>query len=548
MTSSLFFSFIASLAVCLALIPVLVASAGSLHILDFPGGRKIHPAPIAKVGGVGFGVGALVAILLWAPKDDVVIGYLLGGLTIFLFGVWDDRVSLNYQVKFFGQLLSAGLVIWYGGIQFHGLPFFPDQVLPNWITMPLTLIFLLGVTNAVNLSDGLDGLAGGLTFLSFGGMTFLAYESGDTVLMLILFSVLGGLLGFMRFNTFPARVFMGDGGSQFLGLFLGVSALVLMDPGRGATNFSTILLLLGLPILDTVGVIIQRLRERRSPFLADRNHIHHKLLSIGFLHHEAVVLIYAFQAFMISFAYLLRWKKEFWSLGLYSAICSLILFLFFLPEKWAGLRKLPSMIRAFLNTTPHHQGVYARLREIPIQALGIVVPGFLLVGVFLPQHIPVDFGYFAIGLLGIFGMALTWAPKTTTWSTRMCLYIGTAFVVYLMERESPSLSWLWQAGMLGVYLLLGVLVILTIRFHQHDGFEMTPLDYLILFLAVVVPNLPEFRAVNINLGFFITKLIILFFSFELLLSLHPVTLFRLKMAGVCVFLGLAGRSLIPHLW
>lgn len=544
MSGQFLFSFVGSMAICLALIPALVASAGRLHILDIPADRKIHTMPIARVGGVGFGVGVFGALLLWAPRNNLVTAYLVGGLIILLFGVWDDRSNLNYKVKFLGQILAAGCVMWVGDIRFDSLPFFQDMVLPAWLSISLTMIFLLGVTNAINFSDGLDGLAGGLAFLSFGGMAFLAYESGEPTLTIILVSVLGGLLGFMRFNTFPARVFMGDGGSQFLGLYLGMTALVLMGSSHGNIPLSIMMLLLGLPILDTIGVITQRLAKGLSPFTADKNHIHHKLLSLGFHHYEAVVLIYGIQAGMVSLAYTLRWKDDQISLAMYFLIAGIILSLFFLADHYKGRTHGTSVLRSLLGRISSHQVSFSNVAKIPLHTLSLLVPAYLLCSVFLPLGIPKDLAFLALGCFFILLAAHLAFRHSSQFTTRVGLYIGASFIVYLTEGMSDSTDWSLSTGLRLFYIVLAALVLATIRFQQENRFHVTPLDYLIVFLALVIPNLPELGLSQLHLGFFFAKIIVLFFSFELLLTLHPESFARLRFVSLWLFLGLGVKSFL----
>jgi UDP-GlcNAc:undecaprenyl-phosphate GlcNAc-1-phosphate transferase len=197
MTTALFFSFVGSLLICMALIPALKASAWRLQFVDVPRDRRMHAAPMAKVGGIAFAVGTIAAVLLWAPKDQMILASLLGGAVILLFGVWDDCVELGPRVKFGGQILAAAIVIAFAGVRMTSVPFFDDQTLPIWAAMTITLMVIVGMTNAVNLADGLDGLAGGLSLLSFAGIAYLAYQAGDQMLLLLTVSVLGSLLGFL---------------------------------------------------------------------------------------------------------------------------------------------------------------------------------------------------------------------------------------------------------------------------------------------------------------------------------------------------------------
>ena len=232
MSSALFFSFIGSLLICMALIPALTTSAWRFQFIDVPRDRRMHAEPIAKVGGIAFAAGTIAAVLLWAPQDRMILASLLGGVVILLFGMWDDRVGLDHRMKFAGQIIAAAIVVVYAGVRVTAMPFVDDQALPLWAAATITMIVIVGMTNAVNLADGLDGLAGGLSLISFAGIAYLAYQANDQMLVLLMVSVLGGLLGFLRFNTYPARVFMGDAGSQFLGHYLAVAAILLIDPAR----------------------------------------------------------------------------------------------------------------------------------------------------------------------------------------------------------------------------------------------------------------------------------------------------------------------------
>ena len=328
MSSELFFSFITSLLICMALIPPLRLLAGWFQIMDQPGERKVHEHPVPRVGGIAFAIGAFASILWWGPKNSITLSVLLGGLIILGFGVWDDRANLGYRIKLLGQVIAALAVIMIGGIRFEHIPFLLDAELPLWIGIPVTVLFFVALSNAVNLTDGLDGLAGGLSFLTLCGIAYLAYLSNDSTVLLLTVPFLGGVLGFLRYNTYPARVFMGDSGSQLLGFIMGVLVIILTDSTRGPFSPALAFLLLGLPFLDTLGVIGQRLAEGRSPFIGDRTHIHHKLLAVGFSHYEAVTVIYAIQAGMVGLAYLLRWQPDTLIVLLYLILAGAVLALF----------------------------------------------------------------------------------------------------------------------------------------------------------------------------------------------------------------------------
>jgi UDP-GlcNAc:undecaprenyl-phosphate GlcNAc-1-phosphate transferase len=540
MSGTLFFSFIGSLIICMALIPALMATAGRRQFVDIPGGRKIHAVPVAKVGGLAFAAGTYVAVLLWVPKDEIVISSLIGGAIILLFGAWDDRVGLGHRTKFLGQLLAALVVVWVGGVHLTTLPLLTEVTLPLWLSVPLTLFLLVGITNAINLADGLDGLAGGLSLLSFAGMAYLAYLAGDLVVMLMMVSVLGGLLGFLRFNTYPARIFMGDAGSQFLGFYLAVCSIVLTDPMRGPYSPALACFIFGLPVLDTLGVIVQRVREGRSPFAADKNHVHHKLLAIGLLHHEAVVVIYGLQAVMVSLAYAMRWQTDLTVLMVYGVFASAILCLFIRD----GDHLLPHRGQSGVDWLLGKLGLFRSkwLASMPIRLLGVAIPLFLLISVFLPQRVPDDMGYLAAVLFVMVLVGLFAVPAAAPLSVRAGLYVGSTFVMYLSEQSAVQFDWNLHAPLNFFFVCLAALVMLTIRFSTEHRFQMTPLDYLMVFLALAIPFLPEMRIGEINLGLLTAKLIVLFFAFELMLQAFSERLTQLGLVSLWVLLGLGIRA------
>jgi len=536
----MFFSFLGSLVICMALIPVLMATAGRLQFIDLPSDRKVHHAPMAKVGGLAFAAGTFVAMLLWAPKDPIITAGLVGGAVILLFGAWDDRVGLGYKVKFLGQLLAAVVVIWVGGVHLSTLPFMGETPLPLWIAVPVTLFLLVAVTNALNLADGLDGLAGGLSLLSFVGMAFLAYLAGDWVVMSMTVSVLGGLLGFLRFNTYPARIFMGDAGSQLLGFYLGLCAIVLTDPSRGPYSPALISFIWGLPILDTAGVMVQRLMERRSPFVADKNHVHHKLLGVGLSHREAVMVIYALQALLVSLAYLLRWQTDIEVLAIYAffacAICSLFVM--------HGDRLFPQSRHQDSPAFPK-DGARAEsgwLSTLPIYTLACAVTVFFLISVFLPSHVPVDVGNVALLLVLLLPIGIWIFPSAASWLIRVGLYVGSMFVLYLSDQGVSATQGSLHTPLNVFFLCLAILIMLTIRFGLKQRFQTTPLDYLIIFLAIAIPFLPEIRVEEINISLLTAKAIVMFFAFELLLHTFAERLKPFGFVSLWVLLGLGFRA------
>lgn len=542
--NELFLSCMTALLVCMALIPPLRLAAERFQVMDLPGERKVHEHPIPRVGGLAFAIGACASIAWWGTRDATTFSVLLGCLIIVAFGVWDDRVDLGYRTKLVGQLLAALAVVWGGDIWFTSLPFFSDVEVPTWAGMLVTVVFLIGVSNAVNLTDGLDGLAGGLSFLTFSGIAYLAYLSSDSTVLILAVPFLGALLGFLRYNTYPARIFMGDGGSQLLGFMMGVLAILLTDSSRGPFSPSLALFLLGLPFLDTLGVTGQRLAEGRSPFIGDRAHIHHKLLRVGLTHYEAVTVIYLIQAGMLSVAYLLRWQPDQLILPLYLGLALSVLMLFIA----AGRGLLPTLVsregHVISNAAITRLVNGPWLTDLPIRFLAVAVPLFLIALVFLPSNVPNDVGYLSIALFGIVLIGLSCSSRVAPYFVRGGLYVGTTFLLYVCDgSRAGALSTVTMAHN-AFFIVVAVMVLLSLRFNRENRFQTTPLDYLMVFLAVTFPLLPEVSADISHLGVFAAKLMVLFFSFELLLHAFSSRVRQLGLVSLWILFGLGIRILL----
>ena len=514
----LFLALLIALVVTMVLIPPLMRAAVCLHAIDMPDERKVHTQAIPRIGGVAMVAGAVLPIVFFLPMSQEVKAFLFGVGVLLVFGFIDDRYNLKYGWKFIGQFIAVGLVVFYGGIEVQRMTFGGVYDLPQFAAIPLTVIFLVGITNAINLADGLDGLAGGTTLLSIATIALLAQAGGGEDVVLISIAVVGATLGFLRFNTHPARLFMGDTGSQFLGFSAGTLSVMLTQRANMALSPVLPLLLLGLPILDTLAVMTQRIYERRSPFAPDKNHIHHKLLALGFDHYEAVSLIYLAVAVLVSSAYLLRYQSDGLILVSYVGFCAVVLTMFYLANKWHwrmhhsignGASMLSGGIRRLLHSGWMQKG--------PERVLSVVIPAIFLLGAIIPRQIPSDFAAAGAILIAVFGFTLLRWRDPQQIGVRAGIYVTVAFVVYLLESARVELG---EIGEYFDYLfyLLAVVVAIGIRFSERRFFQITPLDLLVLLLALAVPILPKIADIGVEPRGLVIKMIILFYACELLIS------------------------------
>jgi UDP-GlcNAc:undecaprenyl-phosphate GlcNAc-1-phosphate transferase len=198
--------FLLAMVVTMVWLPVFGRVATRWGIVDKPGHRKVHAVPIPRVGGLAMVIGVLVAALIVIPLEPNDRWFLLGAGVLAAFGAADDRFDLDYRIKLLGQLIAILIVVIAGDAEIHSITLDERVMLPQWLSIPLTVFFLVGITNAINLADGLDGLAGGTTFLCLGALAMLSHSSGQLVTAALSLAFAGAILGFLRFNTFPASI------------------------------------------------------------------------------------------------------------------------------------------------------------------------------------------------------------------------------------------------------------------------------------------------------------------------------------------------------
>jgi UDP-GlcNAc:undecaprenyl-phosphate/decaprenyl-phosphate GlcNAc-1-phosphate transferase len=511
-----------SLFITMALTPLTRRLCMAVKAVDVPGGRKIHECAIPKGGGIAMAFGVLVPLLFWAIPDTFVKAVLIGAGVVLLFGFVDDLRPMGWTVKFAGQLAAALIVVFYGGVEIRNLGLLLPEgyLLPTAIAIPLTLLFIVGVTNAINLSDGLDGLAGGIALLSFCCIGYLGFMSDNISVTLLSVASVGAIFGFLRFNTFPATLFMGDAGSQLLG-FLGVCLALGLTQGSTPLSPLLPLLILGFPILDTLAVMVERIAAGQSPFNADNRHFHHRLLGLGLYHTEAVSIIYILQASLVSAAFFLRFHSEWLILLSYLVFAVLVIAAFLAADKTRFRFKRYHLIDRVIKGKLKVLRDRAVVVRIAYQALEIALPALLILSCMMAAEFPSSFSYFSFGLLLVV-LASFWTNHGwLSGATRLALYLLIPAAIYLNHGASMP-EWLN-----GVYLklyhlgfgFLALLVIFTLKFtRRKKGFKINPMDFLILFIAVIVPILPDPRIQGQNMGPIAVKVIVLLFSYEVVLG------------------------------
>jgi UDP-GlcNAc:undecaprenyl-phosphate GlcNAc-1-phosphate transferase len=307
------FIFFTSILLAMAVSPRVISLSRDWGLMDHPDDRKQHEFSVPMAGGPILFPFVLVGIMLSFPVSGNMPYILAGTCLIFGLGVWDDRFGAHFSTKFLIQVVAALLVMQSGLLlDLNKVVFFKEAglELSHFFCVAVTLLWIVGTTNAVNIIDGMDGLAAGLSFNAFAGIGALALLSGGTGLATFCFIMSGALLGFLRFNIHPARTFLGDSGSMLLGFTLAV--LSLTQSTKTATFLVLVVpaLLLALPMLDTAYAFARRGIRGQNPFKADRGHLHHRLLDLNFTPKQVLGLFFSLSTGMGILALRLFQKEQ----------------------------------------------------------------------------------------------------------------------------------------------------------------------------------------------------------------------------------------------
>jgi UDP-GlcNAc:undecaprenyl-phosphate/decaprenyl-phosphate GlcNAc-1-phosphate transferase len=319
-------------------IPSIISVSHHKRLLDEPGERRVHSQNTPRLGGLAIFAGFFTAIMIFGGLNDGIQHLLAGCFILFFVGVKDDIVSVSAFKKFFIQLLAAGIVMFMGDVRitsFQGI--FGINELDYGISYGFTFLVIIGITNAINLIDGLDGLAGSIIFLASATFAIVFFQNNNMEWAIVSTALVGAILGFLRYNAYKAKIFMGDTGSLISGFIVAVLSIKFVEYRSMEVSPSATIAILIIPIFDTIRVFSLRIISGLSPFVPDKNHIHHVLLRMGLSNTDTllylmisnltmVILVFLFQSFgnlvLISFMlttglaigiyieYSLRFKKN----------------------------------------------------------------------------------------------------------------------------------------------------------------------------------------------------------------------------------------------
>ena len=279
------------------IMPYIIKLGLHLGAYKEPGERDIHKGILTRIGGVGIYAGFLLGYMLFGEPSIQMNSILIGSIITFLMGFFDDIKPISAVSRFLGQIVAASVIVFYGNIIIENITVFNSTFDFGIFAYPITIFFIVACTNIINLIDGLDGLSSGICSIFFLTIGIIAFNQGqiDTLPIILTFVMLGSTLGYLLYNFHPAKTILGDAGAYFLGFIIAVIS-ILGYKGTMLTSLVVPILVLAVPILDTLFAIIRRLLKGQPPFKADKEHFHHQFLKITNSQIKTVLIIYAIGA------------------------------------------------------------------------------------------------------------------------------------------------------------------------------------------------------------------------------------------------------------
>ncbi|KAA6447933.1 MraY family glycosyltransferase [Bacillus atrophaeus] len=324
-------AFFVSLLTVLIITPIVKKLAIKIGAVDQPSNRKVHDKIMPRMGGLAIFIGVIAGVAAAGIYNETrMTAITVGAFMIVILGIIDDKYQLSAKIKFLIQIIVAIMIVSTGlKMEFFSVPFLAERFELGWMAYPLTVFWIVGITNAMNLIDGLDGLAAGLSVIGLSTIAVMALSGGKILILSLSLVVIASTLGFLFYNFHPAKIFMGDTGSLFLGYV--ISILSLLGLYKSVTLFSIVIpiIILGVPIFDTTFAIIRRILNKQPISAPDKSHIHHRLMAFGLSHRMAVIIIYLI-GFIFSISAILLTSATIW-LSLF-IIFTLIVFMQIIAE------------------------------------------------------------------------------------------------------------------------------------------------------------------------------------------------------------------------
>lgn len=329
MLLKLFIPMLTSFLISLLATPIIIKVAHHVGAIDVPTDeRRVHKSPIPRLGGLAIFISVMISLLIFIDLPTTkLLGIVIGSLIIVLMGFIDDIQPIKAKYKLMVQILAAFVLI-FSGIRITGISSFFNLeqtiYLDGALGLIISVLWIVGITNTLNLIDGLDGLAGGVASISALTLAYVAFVNGRIEITVITLIIAGASIGFLPYNFNPARIFMGDTGALFLGFILAAISIEGTLKSAAAIAFFAPVLALGIPIFDTFFSIVRRLAKGQHPFEADKGHLHHRILEMGFGQKRTVLTLYLINT-LLGVGGILLLKKHYFQMSIAIIVAAILI-------------------------------------------------------------------------------------------------------------------------------------------------------------------------------------------------------------------------------
>ncbi|MCK9210016.1 MAG: hypothetical protein M0P61_04175 [Ignavibacteriaceae bacterium] len=420
--------FFSSLIITIFTTPYLIEYLKKVNIVDEPHqGRRIHKIATPRMGGIIIYIIVIVSLFSYSNNVNQVRFIIVGSIFVAIAGIIDDIKGLSWRVKFGLQILAVIHILYLISDKFDQMSFF-GVLIPFPINYVILFVFVLGAINSINLMDGMDGLVSGFSLLVFGVLIILSYATGNQLLLVISVSIVGALLGFLKFNAAPAKIFLGDTGSLTIGYFLVLSTLLFsVDITPGTLRLSFPVLLLAVPLIDTLKVMALRLKDKKNPFLPDKNHLHHVILGQNIKAKSTVFIILTFTVGFLTIALVyLRYSRMFGYISFF--VLGVLLLL---------MKRIVSMTSLF----SYLETIYHSLFNFSVRATTILRNLFLLfsslctifvIFYLLPSHSSIDKKIIITSMFFVLMLFVTSTINYRKTNQYNDIYVFINLIVFLM--------------------------------------------------------------------------------------------------------------------
>ena len=485
----------AALVVTVFITPYFINVLNKIKIIDLPDGeRKIHTSPIPHLGGIIIFAVVFVFVFIFYGDINSVKFFLFGGIIIILLGTYDDLFGAGWFLKFLYQALASVCLLIYLLPKFIELSFFGVE-LPILPAIILLIIFIVGTINSFNLLDGLDGLAAGISLLVSVLLFFLSLNYLDIFLLVVLSSLVGCLIGFLKYNAYPARIFLGDSGSLILGYLITASVLLIsIDNTTHTLDLTFSIILLAVPIIDTLSVLSKRIFARRHPFLADKTHIHHIIFSKNIRHKTTVFIITLYSLLFAANAIYYRFYSELYGIIIFFILLIPLLFANRLLNFIINREKLLIYGRA-INNFPQFFINFYKVAVVPVITVFILFSFILLI--VSGKNLSAEFLVPSLIILALLLVFTLINYRKSKLYTDTIVFFNILIFFTINQNNSllyTDISSLPILGNLNYHLLMiavifpavGFFLLFRDRIQQNRGVLLTGLDLVIVLLIVLL--------------------------------------------------------------